>query len=367
MLYVSIVSPTAVQKQGDGFLRAPVGTGPFKFVEWKTNTHVIIERNPDYWGEKALLDRVIFKVVPEEGARMIALQTGDADMVMFPSPAQLPTFKKDSKYTVHETPGLRVVYIGLNASLPPLDDVRVRQALLQAVDRKAIIDNIVEGLGVAPKSVISPGVFGYKDMQFDQIFPFDRAKAKALLAQAGWTARPRRYPPEGRAEADPQLAGPARPLPEGRRDHRGRPGRCGRRSGSTPRSSSESGRPSSTSRGKPEWGRHNWTFGWATTNADADYSLFAQYHSSQVIPAGWNRCGYANPKVDQLLEAARRSLNQTEREKLYGEVQDILAKDTPWVPVYNTKEIVITKSNVKGYVIHPVEYNLGLWKTWLDK
>jgi peptide/nickel transport system substrate-binding protein len=65
-------------------------------VEWKTNTHVIIERNPDYWGEKALLDRVVFKVVPEEGARMIALQTGDADMVMFPSPAQLPTFKKDA-------------------------------------------------------------------------------------------------------------------------------------------------------------------------------------------------------------------------------------------------------------------------------
>ena len=113
MLYVSIVSPTAVQKLGEGALRAPVGTGPFKFVEWKTNTQIVIERNPDYWGEKALLDRVVFKVVPEEGARMIAVQTGDADMVMFPSPAQLPTFKKDAKYTVHEAPGLRVVYIGL--------------------------------------------------------------------------------------------------------------------------------------------------------------------------------------------------------------------------------------------------------------
>ena len=123
MLYVSIVSPTAVQKLGEGALRAPVGTGPFKFVEWKTNTQIVIERNPDYWGEKALLDRVVFKVVPEEGARMIAVQTGDADMVMFPSPAQLPTFKKDAKYTVHEAPGLRVVYVGLNNKMPPLDDV----------------------------------------------------------------------------------------------------------------------------------------------------------------------------------------------------------------------------------------------------
>ena len=118
---------------------------------------------------------------------------------------------------------------------------------------------------------------------------------------------------------------------------------------------------------KPDWGRHNWTFGWATTNADADYSLFAQYHSSQLVPTGWNRNGYENPKVDQLLDAGRRSLNQTEREKAYGEVQDILAKDTLWIPVYNTKEIVITRASVKGFVIHPVEYNLGLWKTWVDK
>ncbi len=366
MLYVSIVSPTAVQKQGEGFLRAPVGTGPFKFVEWKTNTQIVIERNPDYWGEKALLDRVVFKTVPEEGARMIGLQTGDADMVMFPSPAQLPTFRKDAKYTVHEAPGLRVVYIGFNAKLAPLDDVRVRQALLQAVDRKAIIDNIVEGLGVPAKSVISPGVFGYKDMQFDQLFPFDRAKAKALLAQAGWAPGPDgilqkggqkltlnwiaqrgRYPKDGEiTEAVQQMW-----------KEIGVDAKVEFREWATVFNESR----------KLDWGRHNWTFGWATTNADADYSLFAQYHSTQLTPTGWNRTGYANPKVDQLLETGRRSLNQGEREKVYAEVQDILAKDTLWVPVYNTKEIIITRASVKGFVIHPVEYNLGLWKTWVDK
>src|SRR4029450_6984367 len=163
MYCMGILSPTAVGKLGADFSRAPVGTGPFKFVEWKTNTHVIIERFPDYWGDKALLDRVIFKVVPEEGARMIALQTGDADMVLFPSPAQLPALRRDPKFAVHETTGIRVVFAGLPAplrapkpavpepagargafagphgGLPPLDDVRVRQALLHAVDRKAIL------------------------------------------------------------------------------------------------------------------------------------------------------------------------------------------------------------------------------------
>src|SRR5919198_4713050 len=190
MYCMGMVSPTAVQKMGADFSRAPVGTGPFRFVEWKTNTHVIIERNPDYWGDKALVDRVIFKVVPEEGARMIALQTGDADMVLFPSPAQLPALRKDPKFTVHETTGIRVVFAGMHAGLPPLDDVRVRQALLHAVDRKAILDNIMEGSAGPALGVLAPGVFGFKDMQLDKVYPFDRAKAKALLAQAGWTPGP---------------------------------------------------------------------------------------------------------------------------------------------------------------------------------
>src|SRR6195256_4024300 len=190
MYCMGIVSPTAVGKLGADFSRAPVGTGPFKFVEWKTNTHVIIERFPDYWGDKALLDRVIFKVVPEEGARMIALQTGDADMVLFPSPAQLSTLRKDAKFTVHETTGIRVVFAGLHAGMAPLDDVRVRQALLHAVDRKAIVDNIMEGSAGPAMGVLAPGVFGYKDMGLDKLYPFDRAKAKALLTQAGWAPGP---------------------------------------------------------------------------------------------------------------------------------------------------------------------------------
>src|SRR5437667_8399412 len=70
--------------------------------------------------------------------------------------------------------------------MPPLDDVRVRQALLHAVDRKAILDNIMEGSAVAARGVLAPSVFGFKDMQLDQVFPFDKNKAKALLTQAGW-------------------------------------------------------------------------------------------------------------------------------------------------------------------------------------
>ena len=190
MYCMGIVSPAAVQKMGDGFSRAPVGTGPFKFVEWKTNTHVILERNPDYWGDKALLDRVIFKVVPEEGARMIALQTGDADMVLFPAPTQLPALRKDPKFAVHEVGGIRVVFIGMHAGLPPLDDVRVRSAMLHAVDRKTILENIMEGSAVAARGVLAPGVFGFKDMAWTASTPTTGPRRKALLTQAGCAPGP---------------------------------------------------------------------------------------------------------------------------------------------------------------------------------
>jgi len=366
MYCMGIVSPTAVQKMGPDFSRAPVGTGPFKFVEWKTNTHVIIERNPDYWGDKALVDRVIFKVLPEEGARMIALQTGDADMVLFPSPAQLPSLRKDSRFTVHETTGIRVVFVGLHAGQPPLDDVRVRHALLHAVDRKAILDNIMEGSAGPARGVLAPGVFGYKDMQLDRLYPFDRARAKALLAQAGWTPGP-----------DGIMVKGGQRLSLSWLAARGRYPKDGEITEAVQAMFKEVGVEAKVQilewaavfqqvRGNPLH-HHLFTLGWVTSNADADYSLYALFHSRSTPPTGWNTSRYANPRVDALVEQARRSLNQTEREKLYGEVQDILAREMVWIPVYTTKEIIAARAGVKGFSIHPVEYNLALWKTWLDR
>jgi ABC-type transport system substrate-binding protein len=309
---------------------------------------------------------VIFKVVPEEGARMIALQTGDADMVLLPAPAQLAAIKRDPKYTVHEVVGGRVVFAGMNAAVPPLDDVRVRTALLFAVDRKAILDNILEGSAVAARGVLAPSVFGFRDMQLDRLYPFDRAKAKALLAQAGWTPGP-----------DGILQKGGQRLSLSWLAARGRYPKDGEITEAIQAMLKEVGVEAKVQ--FLEWATvftqfrsagfkdHMFTLGWVTSNADADYSLYALFHSKQVPPTGWNTSRYANARVDSLVELARRNLNQTEREKQYGEAQDILAREMVWIPVYNTKEIVVTRAGVKGFTIHPVEYNLWLGKVWLDK
>jgi peptide/nickel transport system substrate-binding protein len=366
MVYGSIVSPTAVQKMGTDFSRAPVGTGPFRFVEWKTNTHVIIERNPDYWGEKTPLDRVVFKVVPEEGARMIALQTGDADMVLLPAPATLAQFRRDSRYAVHEVTGLRVVGIDMHAGLPPLDDVRVRLALLHAVDRKALLDNVLEGAAVSPRGIVSPGVFGFKDLQLDRLFPFDQARAKGLLAQAGWTPGPDGVlqkggqrlslswlSSRGRFLKDYEISEAAQAML--------------REVGVETKIESHDWATVFTQIRSDPLRHHLYTGAWLTVNGDADFTLFTRFHSKQIPPTGWNNYRYANPRLDALVEQARRSLNQGERERLYGEAQEILAREMVQIPVYNTKETMLTRAAVKGFVPHPVEYNLGLWKTWLDR
>jgi len=287
-------------------------------------------------------------------------------MVLFPSPVQLAALRRDPKFAVHEATGLRVVFVGMHAKQPPLDDVRVRSALLHAVDLKAILANILEGAALPARGVLAPGVFGFKDMRLDQLYPFDRGRAKALLAQAGWNPGPDgvmqkggqrltltwlaargRYPKDG--EITEAVQAMLRDVGvEAKVEWR------------------EWASAFTQFRGDP-LSFHLFTLGWVTSSTDADSSLYPLFHSRQLPPGGWNTSRYANARVDTLVEQARRSLNQGERERLYGEAQDLLAKDMVWIPIYNTKEIVATRASVKGFGVHPVEYFLPLGKVWLDR
>jgi peptide/nickel transport system substrate-binding protein len=366
MCYTGIVSPEAVKKFGENYGRNPVGTGPFKFKEWQAKNFISIVRNEDYWGEKVYLDEVVFKVIPEGGARMMAVKAGDLDMVVQPVPSELPGFRKDAKFTVAEAMGGRIIYLGFNFGLAPTNDPKVRQALSMAVNVPAIVENIMEGAAVPAKGYLAPSVFGFKDMDLGKRYAFNPQKARALLAEAGWKPGP-----DGMLAKDGQkltlkfLGAKARFLMDAEICE------------AVQAQWKEIGVDVkleffdwATTFGlvrKPELPYNCFMMGWVTTNNDADYSLYSMFHSSQLPPTGWNSNVFKDPQVDKLLEEARVSADRNKRSEAYHQIQDTLAASAAWVPIYNTKEIFVLNKKVKGFVPESIEYQLTLGNVWLEK
>ncbi len=367
MIYTGIVSPAAVEKFGDDYGRHPVGTGPFQFVEWTTQDRITIVKNKNYWGDAAYLDKVVFKVIPEAGARMMAVRTGDIDMAMQPTPAELPAFRSDPNFTVAETMGLRVFYLGFHCELWPTNDKKVRQALSYAVNVKGIVENILEGAAVMPKGYLAPAVFGFKDMNLQSRYPYDPVKAKQLLAEAGWKdtdndgildkdgkpLRVRFLGAKGRYLMDAEVCEAAQAMMQD--------------VGAEVELDFFEWATTFTALRKPKLTYNMFALGWLTTNADADYSLYAMFHSSQYSPAGWNNNRFQNETVDQLLDEARSSQDRELRMENYHKVQDILLEEAPWIPIYNTKEVFVLDKTVKGFQPHPSEYLLPLKGVWKKK
>jgi peptide/nickel transport system substrate-binding protein len=162
----------------------PVGTGPFRFKQWIKGDRVELERNPDYWGSRTKLAAVTFKFVYDPAAATNAVLAGDIDAFpSFPAPEAIDQFKSDPRFAVHVGTTEGKTILALNEARKPFDDIRVRRALAYAIDRNALIEAAQSGFGVPIGSHYVPTDPGYIDLA--GTYPYDPAKAKALLAEAG--------------------------------------------------------------------------------------------------------------------------------------------------------------------------------------
>lgn len=162
----------------------PVGTGPYRFTRWVQGDRVELERNPDYWGARPKLSKVTFRFVADPAAATSAMLAGDIDAFpIFPAPEAVDQFKSDARFAVHVGTTEGKTLLALNESRKPFDDVRVRRALAHAIDRKALVDATQSGFGAPIGSHYVPGDPGYVDLT--PTYPFDPARARALLAEAG--------------------------------------------------------------------------------------------------------------------------------------------------------------------------------------
>jgi len=192
--YCAPISIPAAEAAGDGFGRSPVGTGPYKFVEWTADDTIVLEKNPAHdWSttfyktqQPPQVDRFEFVVIPEDATRLSALIAGEVDIVA--GTDAVPTDKINSLsnedgIVVVTRPAVGVYYANLNMTVPPFDDLRVRQAVNYAVDKDAIVQLVLDGNG-APATNMLASAFGAYTPDVVQ-YPYDPDKAKALLAEAG--------------------------------------------------------------------------------------------------------------------------------------------------------------------------------------
>lgn len=178
-----MVDPSRYEELGEDYNTNPSGTGPFKFVSWTPDQRVVLEANTEYWDPDngPGVAELVFEVIPEATARIIALRNGEVDMIFAVAAEDVSTLDSDDDVRVVSYPSMRIVYIGLNTADPILSDVRVRQALGHAMDRDQVIQ-IIGANGVRADGIGMPGALGFSPSARD----FDLGEAVRLLENAGW-------------------------------------------------------------------------------------------------------------------------------------------------------------------------------------
>ena len=335
-----IASPAAIKKYGKDFGRNPVGTGAFKFDTWKSNEAVIVSRNEGHWEGKAGTEAVIFRPITDGNTRVAEMLSGGIDMMVEVPPTSLAKFSSNN-FAVAEQAGPHVWFLILNAKEGPFANKLVRQAANYAINKKAIVEDVLEGTAAIAAGPTPPAfAWAYNDAL--EPYPYDPAKAKALLKEAGVSnAKLTFYVTQGGSGMlDPVAMGTAiqADLAAVGFDVEIK----------TFEWNAFLGEVNPGLEGKADMAEMAWM-----TNDPDTLPYLALRTAAWPDKGGFNSGYYSNPKVDELLEAARSSTDQAERARLYKEMQTVVQEDAPWVFVANWKQNAVTSSKVQNFSLQP--------------
>lgn len=330
----AIASPAAFDQLED----QPVGTGPFVFVDWKRNDSLTIAKNPNYWkAGLPKLDRVIFRAIPDNSARLNALTTGDIDIADGLNPSDAQSIKDNSNLQLIERPSMNVGYLGLTNTRAPFDNVKVRQAVNYAIDKKAIIDAFFEGYAEPAINPMPPTIGGYNDELTG--YAYDPEKAKSLLAEAGYDGAefelwampvPRPYMPDGQKVAEAIQKNLA---------DVGMNAKIVTFEWATYLEKAKNGEADA------------FLLGWTGDNGDADNFLYTLLDRDNI--GSNNYSYYSSDAVHNLLVQAQAEVDEGKRNELYKEAQVLIQADAPWVPLAHSTPLLAAKSTVGDYLPHP--------------
>lgn len=330
--FQQVVSKAYVQKVGDAaFATQEDGTGPFKLVEWRKGDSMVMEKFADYWKGAPKIDRVVYKVMPENASRVAALLAGDIQIAKDVPIDSLDQVNRSGVAKIMKVNGTRTFFISLNNKRPPFDNVLVRRAANYAINKQLIIDKVLKGTAVPLNGVLSPDAFG-----FDKHLPaynFDLKKAKALLAQAGH--------PNGidvTLETDGSQSEMAQIL-------------SSLLAKAGIRAKVVIGELSTL---KQKWASASNTgdmflTSWGNASLDPDDIIMPTIHTG----GRGNSANYSNPKVDQLLDAASVETHPEKRAALFVQAQELIHQDAPWVFLWLPQDIYGVSNKLAGFTPRP--------------
>ena len=338
----AIVSPTAFVKAPADFDAKPVGSGRYKLESWERGSRLVLRRNDDYWGVKGKPRALVYRGIPDANTRVSELLTGGVDLILPIPPDFVGRLEKTSGVTVHKATGLTVWYAGFNVEKKPFTDRRVRQAFNQAVNKDAIVRDILKGTGIPAVGPLLPGTWAFEPNVHK--YPYNPGLARKLLAEAGY--------PNG-LEVDfwvPESGSGMQAPVEMSTVIQANLAAVGVKA------------PLKTF----EWGSYlgkvrsdapaMFALSWFLKSEDPDLSMYPLFFSkNQPLP---NRSNYNNPEVDQLLVQARQLTDRAKRAELYRKAQRLIVEDAPWLFVDHEVQVVATRANVKGFHLHPSGFDL---------
>lgn len=333
----AIASPKAIEggKLGD----EPVGTGPFKFAGWKRNDIITLEKNPDYWNKGyPKLDKVIFKVIPENTARLTALTSGEIDLMDGLNPDDAEAVKENKDLQLLMRPSMNVGYLAFNTEKKPFDNPKVRQAISHAINKPEMVKAFYSGLGEPATNPMPPSLWGYNDQIKDREYNLDQAKK--LLAEAGY--------PNGFKVQFMAMPVPRPYIPDGKKMAEAIQQDLKKIGIETEIVTMEW----ATYLEKTRLGEYEMCLlGWNGDNGDPDNFLYTLLDKNTIN--GNNIPRYSNEEVHQLLLKAQSTSDQKERETLYKKAQELIFNDAPLVPIAHSTPPIAAKAGVTGYQPHP--------------
>lgn len=311
------------------FNRKPVGTGPFIFSEWVTGNHLKVVRNPNFYRGKPKLSEIIFKIIPDANAQLVALEAGEIDEAGIP-PKDYSRMKKAKGIKVYEFDSLVYTYLGLNMADSKFADKRVRQALAYATNKKQLVNLVLKGLGSAAYAPSAPISWAYSDKVAK--YPYNPEKAKALLKEAG--AEKLEFTilvNQGNKEREKAAVILQQQYKK-----------VGVKVKIRILEWSALLKIINAPKGPKDF--EAIIMGWSLGLDPDAYSI---WHSSQY-PRGFNFIDYDNAKVDKLLRLGRVTMDKTKRKKIYGQIWQQIAADQPYIFLWYPKAVVGINERVGG-------------------